>query len=152
MNSTPKTHHNSKKTFGQMISFFFSSSITFICLFVSSKYHEETEKLHKLNDIFKNKNAKVAIGQKEGEKIAKKINKHMDASDSSDEEEIRYRPPAVEMSNQNLNYSLHEPVQPVVEEKKYTLQEVQQMMNLNKPTAAYNPLGVYQLPPITHPI
>ena len=98
MTSTPKTH-NDLKRFAQMVSFFFSSSITFICIFVSNKYHEETEKLHKLNDIFKNKNAKVAIGQKEGEKIAKKISKHMDASDSSDEEEIRYRPPAVEMSN-----------------------------------------------------
>jgi hypothetical protein len=47
----------------------------------------------------------------------------MSSPDSSDEEETMYRPPAVEMSNQNLNYSLHEPV-PVVEEKKYTLQEV----------------------------
>ena len=69
----------------------------------------------------------------------------MISDDSSDEEEMSYRPPAVEMSNQNLNYSLHEPMievrEPVIEEKKYTLQEVQQMMNLNKP--AYNPLGCY---------
>ena len=69
----------------------------------------------------------------------------MISDDSSDEEEMSYRPPAVEMSNQNLNYSLHESMievrEPVIEEKKYTLQEVQQMMNLNKP--AYNPLGCY---------
>ena len=79
------------------------------CVFVSQKYHEETEKPHKLNDIFKNKNAKVAIGQKEGEKIARKISKHMTTDDSSDEE-LSYRAPSVEMSNQNMNYSLHEPM------------------------------------------
>ena len=128
MTQTPKKQQNSLKRFVQLVSFFFSSSLTFVCVFVSHKYHEETEKLHKLNDIFKNKNAKVAIGQKEGEKIARKISKHMTSDDSSDEEEMSYRPPSVEMSNQNINYSLHEPVievrEPVIEEKKYTLQEV----------------------------
>jgi len=63
MKHTPKTQKNGLKRFVQLVSFFFSSSLTFVCVFVSHKYHEETEKLHKLNDIFKNKNAKVAIGQ-----------------------------------------------------------------------------------------
>ena len=78
-------------------------------------YHKEFDKLHKLNEIYKNKNAKVAIGRKQGEKIAKQIAKHRD-QDSSDEE--GYMPPAVEMSNQNLNYSLHEPI---MEQKQYSL-------------------------------
>ena len=121
MNATPVKHENALRRFVQLVSFFFSSSLTFVCVFVSHKYHQETEKLHKLNDIFKNKNAKVAIGQKEGEKIARKIQKHMGSEDSSDEEEMSYRPPSVEMHHQNINYSLHEPV---IEEKKYTLEEV----------------------------
>jgi hypothetical protein len=61
------------KRFVRLVSFFFSSCLTFVCVLASRKYHQELDKLHKLNSIFRNKNAKVVIGSEQGEKVAKKI-------------------------------------------------------------------------------
>lgn len=52
MKVKPEKSEMLMKRFVQYVSFFFSSSLTFICLFVSKKYHQEFDKLHKLNQIY----------------------------------------------------------------------------------------------------
>ena len=51
----------------------FATGITGYTLFLSSKFHKETEKLEKLNKVYRNEKARVAVGSTQGSKIMKNI-------------------------------------------------------------------------------
>ena len=106
-----------RKRFTQICSFMFATGITGYTLFLSSKFHKETEKLEKLNKVYRNEKARVAVGSTQGSKIMKNIaayknskvlskavsqksecdsnesDSSSNSSSSSDEEEKHYQAP-----------------------------------------------------------
>lgn len=60
---------------GTIASFFFVGSGSVLLIVLSRVFHKETDKLHELNDIFKNPKARVVIGKDNGTQVIKKMKK-----------------------------------------------------------------------------
>ena len=58
-----------------VLSFFFVGSGSVMLIVLSRVFHQETDKLHELNDIFQNPKARVVIGKDHGTQVIKKMKK-----------------------------------------------------------------------------
>jgi hypothetical protein len=67
------------------IGFLTASTLTVSSVLVTRQYNIENEELHKLNQIIANPNAKVAVGDKQADKILNHIRKYQNHPDESEE-------------------------------------------------------------------
>ena len=152
-NKTRKVHEMSQKDFEagtqrlwSFIGFLTASTLTVSSMLVARQYTIENDELHKLNQIIANPNAKVAVGDKQADKILNHIKKYQnhpdDSQDSSDEGEQVQAPKSLKQPDY---------APPSME---YSLCDFGEYENQNVVVSAPSsvPLMTYSMPPKSNPL
>ena len=61
-----------------MVVFFVTCTMTATTVLAANNYHVHVQKIEKLNQIYQNPNARVAVGQHKEQEIMKNVNKYID--------------------------------------------------------------------------
>ena len=60
-----------------MVVFFITCTMTATTILAAKNYHVHVEKIEKLNGIYRNPNARVAVGHHKEQEIMKNVNKYI---------------------------------------------------------------------------